>query len=150
MKALSTLAVCAALAAPTVAFAQFTKPEFAIQYRQSAMFIQGQHLGRIGGMVKGTRPFDQAQAVRSAEILDTMLKLPWEAFGPGTDKGRETRALPAIWKEPDKFQAAQKRAQEEAAKLVTAAKSGDQGAIKTAFGGLGQACNSCHDDFRKE
>jgi cytochrome c556 len=150
MRALRTFAVCTLLAVPSVALAQFAKPENAIKYRQAAMFIQGQHVGRIGGMVKGTRPFDQAEAARSAEIIEGMLKLPWEAFGSGTDKGAPTNALPAIWKEPDKFRSAQKRAQEEAAKLVTATKSGDQGAVKTAFGGLAKACDGCHDDFRKE
>jgi cytochrome c556 len=40
--------------------------------------------------------------------------------------------------------------QSEVAKLSAAAKSGDQNAIKTAFGGVGQSCKACHDDFRKK
>ena len=55
-----TLAVAAAtllsLAAP--ASAQFAKAEDAIKYRQSALFLMGQHFGRIGAMANGRAPFD--------------------------------------------------------------------------------------------
>jgi len=33
-------------------------------------------------------------------------------------------------------------------KLAAAAKSGDEGAMKAAAGGVGKACKGCHDDFR--
>ena len=33
-------------------------------------------------------------------------------------------------------------------KLAAAARSGDQNAVKAAFGEVGKACKSCHDDFR--
>jgi cytochrome c556 len=150
MKALNALAICTMLAAPSIASAQFTKPEFAIKYRQSTMFIQGQHFGRIGAVVKGTRPYNQDEVVQNAMIVEEMSKLHWPAFGPGTDQGAPTRALPAIWKEPDKFQAAGKRLQEEVQKLVATAKGGDQGQLKAAFGAVGQACDGCHEDYRKD
>src|SRR4051812_42476588 len=41
----------AALAAAAPASAQFAKPEDAIKYRQSALFVMAQHFGRIGAMV---------------------------------------------------------------------------------------------------
>ena len=38
----------------------------------------------------------------------------------------------------------------EVVKLEAAAKSGSLDAIKTAMGGVGKSCKSCHDDFRAE
>ena len=52
------LAVLAALPAA----AQFQKPEDAVKYRQSAMFVMANHFGRIGAMVAGRAPYDAAAA----------------------------------------------------------------------------------------
>lgn len=50
MKALISLGVVAAFAAaaPLTASAQFAKKEDALKYRQSALQLTGQHMGRIG------------------------------------------------------------------------------------------------------
>ena len=71
------------------------------------------------------------------------------ASAPGTDKG-ETRALPAIWTEQAKFNAAAEKMQGEVAKLAAAARTGNLDSVKTAFGAAGQSCKACHDDFRKD
>lgn len=136
----------ATLSAP--AFAQFQKPEDAVKYRKAAMTIMASHAGRLGAMANGRVPFDAKAAADSAAILETMSKLPWEAFGPGTDKG-ETRALPAIWTEQAKFKEGADRLQAETAKLNAAAKTGSLDAVKTAFGGVGQSCKACHDNYQK-
>ena len=150
MKLIAPLAlalVAATLAAP--AFAQFQKPEDAIKYRKASFTVMASHFGRIGAMANGRMPFDARQAADSAAIVETMARLPWEAFGPGTDKG-DTRALPAIWSEPAKYKAASDKLVAESAKLNAAAKTGNLDAIKTAFGAVGQSCKACHDDFRKD
>lgn len=142
------LALAAAtLAAP--AFAQFQKPEDAVKYRKASFTVMATHFGRIGAMANGRIPFDARQAADSAAIVETMARLPWEAFGPGTDKG-DTRALPAVWSEPAKFKGAGDKLMAETAKLNAAAKTGNLDAIKTAFGAVGQSCKACHDDFRKD
>ncbi len=133
----------------TPAMAQFQKPEDAIKYRKNALFVMSQHFGRIGAMVNNRAPFDAKVAADNAAIVETMSKLPWAAFGAGTDKG-ETRALPAIWTEQAKFKESADKMQAEVAKLSAAARTGNLDAIKTAFGAAGQTCKACHDDFRKE
>ena len=151
MKLVASIAVAAAvsaLAAP--ASAQFAKPEDAIKYRQSALFVMGQHFGRIGAMVNGKAPYDAKAAADSAEIVATMSRLPWHAFGPGTDKGRETRAKPEIWSDQAKFKEAQDRLVGETPKLVAAAKTNSVDTLKTAFQATGGACKNCHDNFRKD
>ena len=105
MKALACIAAAAALVALSApASAQFAKPEDAIKYRQSALTVMANHFGRIGAMVNGRVPFDAKVAAENAEIVSDMSKLPWAAFGPGTDKGSiPTRAKPEIWAEQAKF-----------------------------------------------
>ncbi|WP_286852284.1 cytochrome c, partial [Hydrogenophaga sp. 70-12] len=96
----------------------------------------------------GRVPFDAKVAAESAAIAETMSKLPWEAFGPGTDRG-DTRAEPAVWTEQAKFKAASEKMMGEVAKLNAAAKTGNLDQIKAAFGAAGASCKACHDDFRK-
>ena len=150
MKLLAPLTLAAVVSTLSVpAMAQFQKPEDAIKYRKSVMTIQATHFGRIGAMVNGRVPFDAKVAADNAAIVETMSKLPWAAFGPGTDKG-ETRALPAIWTEQAKFKDAGDKMQAEVAKLSAAAKTGNLDALKTAFGAAGQSCKACHDDFQQK
>jgi cytochrome c556 len=142
----ATLATLASLPAA----AQFQKPEDAIKYRQSALTVMSNHLGRIGAMAQGRVPFDAGAAAANAQIVTTMSKLPWVAFGEGTDKGMPNRAKPEIWKEQAKFKDLQGKMQGEAEKLEAAAKSGNLDSVKAAVGELGKACKACHDDFRAE
>ena len=150
MKILAPLAMAIAitsLSAP--AFAQFQKPEDAIKYRKAAMTVMASHFGRVGAMANGRVPFDAKVAADSSAIVETMSRLPWEAFGPGTDKGGDTRALPVIWTEQAKFKEGSDKLQVEATKLSAAAKTGNLDAVKTAFGAVGQTCKACHDAYQK-
>jgi cytochrome c556 len=149
-KVLISIAAAAAAFGAGGAQAQFAKPEDAIKYRQSAMFLMQTHLVRLGAVAKGAVPFDAAAVQNNAAILEQLAQLPWQAFGPGTDSGANTRALPVIWTNNPKFIDTSKRLQLETAKLSAAAKSGDLGQVKQAFGGVAQVCKGCHDDFRKD
>jgi len=133
----------------TPAMAQFQKPEDAIKYRKASFTVMAAHFGRIGAMANGRVPFDAKVAAENAAIVETMSRLPWAAFGPGTDKG-DTRALPDIWKEQDAFKAGADKMQAEIGKLVAATKTGNLDSVKAAFGAAGQTCKACHDDFRKD
>ena len=149
----SLLTALAALLGTLVALpasAQFAKPEDAIKYRKAAFTLLGTHFGRVAAMATGKMPFDAKAVVDNLEIASTVSKLPYAAFGPGTDKGAETRAEPKIWIEMDKFNAAATKMQEEMAKLNTVAKGGNIDAIKAAVGDTGKACKACHDTYRKE
>jgi cytochrome c556 len=142
------VAALAGMATALPAAAQFAKPEDAIKYRQSVMFLQGQHLGRLGAMANGRVPFDAKVAVDNADVLLTISKLPFAAFVDGTDKGN-TRAKPEIWAEKDKFMAGATKMQEEVVKLNAAAKSGNLDQLKAAVGEVGKACKGCHDNYQK-
>jgi len=150
MKILSAAALAlTGLTTALPAAAQFAKPEDAVKYRKAVMTVMATSFGRVGAMASGKAPFDPAAAQYNAEIATMMSKLPFTAFGPGTDVG-ETKAKPSIWTDGDKFKAAATTMQDEMVKLNAAAKTGNLDQIKAAFGPAGKACKACHDDFRKE
>lgn len=148
MKRLLWAALAAAVALP--AFAQFKKPEDAVEYRQAAFTVMANHFGRIGAMVNGKAPFDASAAAANAEIVATMSKLPFAAFVEGSEKAGHTHAKPEVWTEPEKFKAAANKMQEEAAKLAAVAKGGNLEQIKAQFGATAQSCKACHDHFREK
>ena len=149
MKVFAALTLAAAaltLSAP--ASAQFAKAEDAIKYRQSALFVMGQHFGRIGAMANGRIPFDAKLAQENADVVAHMAKLPWAGFGAGTDKGANHKALPEVWTEQAKFKEHAEKLEAETVKLAAAAKTGNLDNLKTAFGAAAGTCKACHDNFR--
>jgi cytochrome c556 len=149
MKAFACIAAAAALVSLSApAAAQFAKPEDAIKYRQSALSVMGAHFGRIGAMVNGRVPFDAKVAADNADIVAAMAKLPWAAFGPGTESGGNTKAKPEIWTDQAKFKESSDKLVAESTKLAAAAKTGSLDTLKTAFGATADTCKTCHDSFR--
>jgi cytochrome c556 len=116
---------------------------------------QGQLHGHGGAFwptrchANGRAPYDAKAAADNADVVATLSKLPWAAFGEGTDKG-DTRAKPEIWKEAAKYKEAADKMQAEIVKLNTAAKAGNIDALKVAFGPAAASCKACHDNFRKD
>ena len=127
--------------------AQFAKPEDAVKYRQSTLFVMGNHFGRINAVVKGEVPFNKEEVIKNATLVNTMASLAWQGFGPGTEGGR---ALPNIWTEAPKYKSYQDKLQASTAAMLVAAQSGDLENVKKAFAAVGGNCKACHDDFRKK
>lgn len=151
MKKLISLAI--ALTATLVAIpasAQFAKPEDAIKYRQSALFVMQQNFSRVAAMASGRTPFDAKVAADSAAVAEYTSKLPWVGFGPNTDKGRDNSAKPEIWTDKAKFNDYADKMQAEMVKFNSAAKTGSLDNIKATVAGVGGSCKTCHDAFRKE
>ncbi len=152
MKTIPTLLLALGAATLSVpAAAQFAKPEDAIKFRQSPLTVMGTYFSRLGAMANGKAPYDAAVAAADAELVAMVSHLPWQAFGPGTDKGRETAARPEIWQEQAKFKERAEKMQSTVAQtLLPAAKSGNLDQLKAAFGPAAQSCKACHDDFRRK
>jgi len=131
-----------------LAYAQFAKPEDAIRYRQSVMTIMNYHLGQMGAVVTGKKPYEKKAFSRNAAIVEMLATLPWQAFmTPGSDKGK-TALKPVAFREKNKFMAKAKALETETRKLAKAAASGNFNAVKDQFGEVGKSCKSCHDTFR--
>ncbi len=146
---LATAAAIVGLASALPAAAQFQKPEDAVKYRQSAMFVMGNHMGRLGAMVQGRVPFDAAQAAANAEVILAMSRLPFAGFTEAS-ASINSKAKPEVWTDRAKFDAGAQRMQEAVVKLNDAAKSGNADQLKAAFGPVGQACKACHDTYWKQ
>jgi cytochrome c556 len=125
------------------------KPEVLVKQRQAAMTLQGKYLGPLGAMAQGKAPFNADTVRRNAGYLETLSKMPWDGFDAST-KGEKSAALPAVWEKAGEFKQAQERFENEAAKLVQVAKSGDEGATKAQIGATAKACGGCHENFRQK
>jgi cytochrome c556 len=141
-----------AISAASISFsaaAQFAKPEDAVKYRKAAFTVTAAHFGRMGAMAQGKAPFDAKLAAENAEIVADMAKLPWQAFGEGTETA-DSKAKPEIWKQNAKFKELSDKFQSESVKLAAAAKTGKEDAFKAAFTATAGTCKSCHDEFRNK
>ena len=141
----------AMLAAAGTAYAQQgPKPEDEIRYRQSVMNVIGRAMGPMGAMAQGKAPWDAQAAAANMVVVSAVHTLPFTGFGPGTDKGGDTRALPEVWSKPADFKAAADKMQDAMGKLDAAVKTGSLDNVKAAFGPVGGACKNCHDNFRSK
>jgi cytochrome c556 len=148
MKKVAVALACAVGWMGTV-HAQFSKPERAVEYRQAAFTLMNNHMGRISQAVQGKVPYDKDTVVRSAEIIEIVGKLPYEAFAPGTDL-MESKAKPAIWKEEAKFKQLAADMQAETVKLTAAAKTGNLDSVRNQFRATAKSCDACHDAYREK
>jgi cytochrome c556 len=143
------LAMAGLLALPVQA-QNFSKPEDAIRYRQSAYVLMGNHMGRIFGQLKADKP-DLAAIQRSAGIIDFASQLPGEGYVPGSDKGGlvPTRAKPEVFTDPE---GARDR-QEDARRSDQAERSGQGRRHRRhsrPVSGDRQVLHSCHDNYRNK
>ena len=144
---IASIAACLAVAAAWPVAAQYAKPEDAVKYRKAAFTVLNSHMGRIFAQLKSPTP--NVQVIQtSAHVAEEMSKLPWDAFAPDTEFVRDTRALPALYKNEAKIKDLATRMQQEVAKLNAVAKGGDVKAIREQFGVTAKTCDNCHDDFR--
>ncbi len=143
-----TAAVLLGLVSPAQAV---NEPENVIKYRQSVMKAINGHTGAIVGVVKGEVSYVDHVAAH-AQGISAMSKLLVGLFPEGTSQFEfpNTRALPEIWDDFSKFEAAAKAFEVESAKMVEVAASGDLGAIGGQVQNLGKACGGCHKPFRQK
>ncbi|MDH5220377.1 MAG: cytochrome c [Betaproteobacteria bacterium] len=125
------------------------KPEVLVKQRQAVMTLQGKYFGPLGGMAQGRVPFNVQTVQRNAGFLDNLTRMSWDGFDAST-RGVKSRALPGVFDDSAKFKQYASRLENEAAKLVTVSKSGDESAIKAQIGAVGKVCGGCHDDFREK
>ena len=126
------------------------EPSNLIKYRQSIMKAIGGHMGALGAVAKGEVSFTD-EAVGHAHAINEMSKNLLRLFpeGSGYEVDKKTNALPAVWERWADFEAAVKAMQDESAKMVATAESGDAAAFGQQVGALGRdGCTNCHDTFR--
>lgn len=147
----TVVAAAAAIALGAIAGAAFAqaKPDVLVKQRQAAMTLISKYFGPLGAMAQGKAPFNAQTAQRNADYLAALSQMPWDGFHPST-ANEKSRAKPELFKESGKVKELVERFQGEVNKLQTAAKGGDEGAIKAQIGAVGKACGACHDAYREK
>ena len=126
-------------------------PKSLVEYRQAVMKSIGANAGAIGMIVKGEVGYTNQIPEHADAILEMSLLVP-SIFPPNSsyDDYNKTAALPAIWKEPEKFDAAVKAFQKAAETFAETAQGSDADATTNAYLELGKTCGGCHKPFRAE
>lgn len=118
--------------------------EGAAEYREHVMEAIGGHMQAAADIARGKVPH-QDQFSLHIDALAELGGIVDTLFPEGSEGGD---ALPAIWENPDDFSARVADLEEATVALKTAVDGG--GDVGTAFQGVGQACKSCHDDYRED
>jgi cytochrome c556 len=116
--------------------------------RQELMKQQGRELIAIRNYFQGKG--EQAQAISAADALKKSVPTVLKYFPPGTgigDVSVKTRAKPEIWREHDKFEAAEKKVAEQIDTLDAAVKTGDKAKVEAVYNEI-KFCDACHATFR--
>ncbi|NKN31868.1 c-type cytochrome [Marichromatium bheemlicum] len=154
MKRMPASAVAGVLtvALASAATAAELKPEEQIQYRQAGYSFMAWNMGKIKANLQGD--FDQGQVEAAANAIAAIANSGMGAlYGPGTDKNVgdvETAVKPEFFQNMEEAGKVARNFIAAANNMAEVAAGGDQGAVKDAFGELGQSCKSCHDKFRAD
>lgn len=116
----------------------------AAEYREHVMEAVGGHMQSAADIARGKVPHTDHLALHANAIAE-LSSIADTLFPPGSEGGD---ALPAIWQNPDDF--ATKLTDFEDAAMGLKAAIDNGGDVGGAFQALGQACKSCHDDYREE
>ena len=108
-----------------------------IKARQAEMKANGKAMGALVAIMKGEAPYDAATVKASLDAMAAADAAAGEAkaWDASSMEGAtvETWAKPEIWAD---------------ARAALAATT-DEAGFKAAFPALGQACQSCHESFRR-
>jgi cytochrome c556 len=149
---LAALAAGAALAQDVTKAANEAEAQAAVEARQEILSMLGDQLDAIAPMMRRQAPFDAAIIAASADTMAEIAPQIGPAFAVDTSDfgGIETAARNNIWQSHDAFLDKQQVLVTAVAALQEAAAAGEQGPTMRAVAAVGQACGSCHDDYRNE
>jgi cytochrome c556 len=137
--------------APAAALAQ--SAEDVVDARLGYQHLLGLGMGGVAAMARGEAPYDAGLAeVHAANLalLADMQTGPMMAAGTSNaDLPGKTRALPAIWENPERYAELEEALREAVAGLVAVAGDGAD-ALGPAVTAVGGSCRACHSDFRAE
>lgn len=115
-------------------------------YRQKLMKSNANHMAMIGDVLKNNLPFKN-QITSHAKIVEMNSLMTEDAFAKKITSGR-TDTKPQTWDDWAAFVAAAKKTADAAKALAETSESGT-GNVMGNVKAIGQACGSCHRQFRK-
>ena len=122
-------------------------PNQLINSRKGAMTLQGKYFSPILAMAQGRAPYDAKIVQRNADYLAVLSQMPWDDFQPHSLGLKNTRAKEEIAQDQGKFRTGAEQLQAEIKALQTAARKGDEKAVKAAAPAVAKVCNNCHENF---
>ncbi|WP_018391381.1 cytochrome c [Ancylobacter sp. FA202] len=118
-----------------------------IKERQALLKQFGDATKPIGGMLRGSVPFDLAQVQAALDLYVKDAKVLPTLFPAGSGTG-DTEALPAIWTNKADFDARFAKLGSDAAAARAAIT--DEASFKANFPGVVRNCGGCHDTYRQK
>jgi cytochrome c556 len=100
-----------------------------------------------GAIMRTAANMTGADAITVGQTLHDNFTRAADLF-PADSASGDTKALSAIWDNPDGFESALNAAIAASADILAAAEAGDTDAYTSALRTLGQACGSCHSTYR--
>jgi len=137
----------AVLAITLAGAAHAAGPEDIIETRQAGQDLVSGDFSGIRAVVAAKGDVKTLQ--KPAEALARWMKQFPDLFPPGSDKGHNTKALPAIWSDHAGFVKADETFVAAADKLAALAKAGDADAFAAQVKVVGDACGACHKNYRE-
>jgi cytochrome c556 len=124
------------------------EPANVIKYRKMVMEASAHQITNIFSVLKGETSYSGHIAANARAISDNAAMMT-DIFPQESGEGN-TRALPSIWQDWPKFEAAAMALKTAADDLASASRTGDMATIGAAAGAVGKACGGCHEPFRKK
>lgn len=118
-----------------------------ITTRQASMKQVGDASKILGNMVRGRIEYNSENAQQALTQIRDAVAIFMENFPEGSDSGK-TDALPIIWEDMEKFQAASAKFMMDADEAIAPAGESLDG-LKASFGKVAANCKSCHQVYRK-
>jgi cytochrome c556 len=139
------LVVAAAFATALAATAVMAQTDV-VKQRETLMKEFGNVTKPVGGMLRGSVPFDLAAVQTALDAYAKNAKALPALFPAGSGEGSD--ALPSVWERKAEFDGL-------FAKLATDATAAraaitDEASFKANFPGVIRTCGTCHDSFRKK
>lgn len=153
MKAVFMGALCAIMLGTSLVSHAQVSPEEQIKLRKAGYSFMAWNMGKIKAqVVDRTVEYNPGQILAAATAISAISHSGMGAlFGPGTEGNvgeQTTRVAPALFNNMPDVALLSADLNRATANLQEQAKSGNQSAVRAAFGEVGQACKACHDKYR--
>ena len=119
-----------------------------IDYRQGVMSAIGGNVGAFAAVVVDGAEFGDNLKMHTSQLVALTQDIP-TLFPEGSDFP-ETDAKEEIWDNWERFEELSNDTREAAEALHAAVEAGNEDEYAIRFRNLGQSCQACHDDFRRD
>jgi cytochrome c556 len=144
---LSSVAAATIVAGPI--FADPASPADAIKIRVEGLREMGAAFKAVHDALQDSTPQTILLQMSARQIVQSSHDMyGWFPAGSGPETGLKTNAKAEIWSDPADFKKAQDGLAAEALVFQSAIASNDMDQIRAEATKLGQACQSCHQQFR--